>query len=163
MSLLEQASRSVVTISPSATLLEAAREMKAHSVGCLVLTNGANRGPVGIVTDRDIVCRLAAGDDPATSTLSEFARGRLEVAVVGEGLEAILRKMRLVGVRRLPVIDSYGHLSGLISLDDILGILGRELSAVGEAIDRGLQFERAQAERDLEIPLGVGSNAFSTR
>lgn len=145
MNLLEATRKKVVTISPSATLREAAHKMKQHAVGCLVLTNSASRGPIGIVTDRDIVCRLADGADPTTEILANFARGHVEVVTLEDDVDAITRKMRQMGVRRLPVVNASGQLVGLVSMDDILGILGKELGAVSAAIDRELEFERAMA------------------
>jgi CBS-domain-containing membrane protein len=84
---------------------------------------------------------ISEGLDPRVATVDEFLRGPLETASVADGLAEVTRKMRAAGVRRLPVLDQEGHLVGLISLDDVLGLLGREISDLAGAVDRELSRE----------------------
>lgn len=53
------------------------------------------------------------------------------------GLFEALEIMKDRGVRRFPVVDRYGQLSGFFTLDDVLYLIGLELSAVARIIDQG--------------------------
>lgn len=103
--------------------LEAARLMRQHHTGDLIVVDDpqGDRTPVGIVTDRDIVVEvLAAERDPATTPVSEIMPARLVIASAAEDVSEAVERMRLHGVRRLPVVDRDGSLLGIVTLDDIL-------------------------------------------
>jgi len=51
--------------------------------------------------------------------------------------------MRKHGVRRLPITDYRGQLLGIVSLDDIIRLLGREMADISEAIEGELEHERS--------------------
>jgi CBS domain-containing protein len=54
-------------------------------------------------------------------------------------LDDAVATMRDLGVRRLPIVDEHGHLEGMLSMDDILATIGRQLGQLGEAIQREIQ------------------------
>jgi CBS domain-containing protein len=97
--------RDVVTIDPNASVLEAARLMRAEHVGDVVVT-GPGRRPVGILTDRDIVVSVVAKDVEHLPTLAvkDVLTLDLVVATEDEDAEAVLGRMRRRGVRRVPVV-----------------------------------------------------------
>ncbi|MDE2627800.1 MAG: CBS domain-containing protein [Burkholderiales bacterium] len=104
-------------------ILEAARLMRLHHTGDLIIVDDpqGDRTPVGIVTDRDIVVEvLAAERDPATTRVSGIMPARLVIASAAEDVAEAVERMRLHGVRRLPVVDHDGSLLGIVTLDDIL-------------------------------------------
>lgn len=111
--------RDPVTITRDAEIREAARRMRTHHVGALVVAEEGR--PVGIVTDRDLVVEVLAQEVP-DDTLTVGDVMTREVGTVGEreGLSEALVRMGELGVRRLPVVDDEGCLIGLVSLDDIL-------------------------------------------
>jgi CBS domain-containing protein len=47
-----------------------------------------------------------------------------------DGIYGSIERMRTHGIRRLPVVDKKGHLSGSLSVDDILELLGEEVSSL---------------------------------
>ncbi|MGZ5685291.1 MAG: CBS domain-containing protein, partial [Usitatibacter sp.] len=94
--------------------------------------------PIGIITDRDIVVKVVAGEVNArTVTVDEVLAGRT-LAVAREDDPAVdsLRKMRRNGVRRLPVVDSRGQLVGIVALDDFLVAESESLADMVEAMGR---------------------------
>jgi CBS-domain-containing membrane protein len=77
---------------------------------------------VGVITDRDAA--MAMLNHPGRSASKLTARDAMTVDVIGcasrDGVRRVLGKMALHHVRRLPVLDSRGHLSGVVSIDDIV-------------------------------------------
>lgn len=141
MSLSRLARGSVATVEPSCTLSEAARHMTMLSVGALVIADAPGSRPVGIITDRDLVKMIGEGLDPKVATVAGFAGAPLETIGVGEPTSRALAAMREHGVRRLPIVDDQGRLAGIVSLDDVLLMLGEEMAAVADTIRREFESE----------------------
>ena len=142
MSLAQLTLAPVRTIQPSATVAEAARLMCEQSVGALVITDASGITPLGIITDRDLVWMIAEGLDAREATVDQFVRSILQTVHVSESLSDATKKMRESGVRRLPIVDQESRLLGIVSLDDILVLLGRELADAAAAITCELDHER---------------------
>ncbi len=134
----------VVTVEPGFTLSEAARLMVERNVGALVIVDPDGR-PVGIITDRDLVVLLAEGIEPDEDTIGCFAGQMLQTVSVVDGIRDVTDKMHKRGVRRLPVVDSEGKLVGIVSLDDILRLLGKEMGDIAETIENELAQERVMS------------------
>jgi CBS domain-containing protein len=123
--------RSVVTCESSAKVFDASRLMKLKDVGCVVVQE--NNHPVGILTDRDIVVRcMATGEDPRTTTVYSIYTKNPSLCKETDGLSECIQKMKAAKVRRLPVVDSSGKLSGIISFGDIVSVLGQELHELSD-------------------------------
>jgi CBS domain-containing protein len=131
----------VATVEPGFTVREAAQSMLERSVGALVIIDGESR-PVGIITDRDLVSLIADGVDPDEATIGCFAGQILQTAALVDGIRDVTERMHKHGVRRLPVVAADGRLAGIVSLDDILVLLGRELGDVAETIENQFAQER---------------------
>ena len=134
MSLAQLTLAPVRTIQATATVAEAARVMCEQCVGALVITDASGVTPLGIITDRDLVWMIAEGLDAREAIVGQFARGALQTIHVSENLSDATQKMRDSGVRRLPIVDQENRLLGIVSLDDILVLLGRELADAAAAI-----------------------------
>ncbi len=140
----EICTKPAVTVSPKASVLEAARLMRQKNVGAVVVVN--DRTPQGMLTDRDIaVGVVAAGHDPATTTVAEVMRR--DPAVIGEdkGVFDAVKLLDAKGIRRLPVTDRTGRVMGIVAMDDLLMLFGREMGHVASALSRGLERPRAHA------------------
>ena len=113
--------REVVVASAEATISEAAELMRRHHVGdVLVVDPAADRIPIGIVTDRDIVVEvIAARLDPDALTLRDVMTSPLITIQDGESCEDTVRLMALHGVRRIPIVDAEDQLVGIVTLDDL--------------------------------------------
>ncbi len=145
MKIKEICSRVVVVATPETDLRAAARLMRDHHVGALVVIekrDGATR-PVGIVTDRDIVVAVVAdeGVDPESLTLRDVMSGELALAQETDGVFEAVDRMQDSGTRRLPVVDADGRLIGIVSLDDVLRMLASELTALALASQRSVARE----------------------
>src|SRR5581483_10766041 len=101
-------------------------------VGAVIVV--AERRPVGIVTDRDLTtCVLASGLAPETPVRDVMTRDPA-CARKESGLNDAAQLLREHGVRRLPVVDAQGELHGVITLDDLLALLGEELASLAAAV-----------------------------
>ncbi len=126
--------RPVVTARPDDLVADVARKLRDHHVGCVVIERAGKA--FGIVTDRDIAIRVVAeGLDPRT--VKAEAAATLDPVVVRdvEGLETAARRMREYGVRRLPVVDEGGNVQGIVTADDLVRVLGRELGDLAESLE----------------------------
>jgi CBS domain-containing protein len=137
MNVGEICSRIVVVAERSTPVQQAAKLMRDHHIGALVVTEGGAeaRRPIGIVTDRDIVVEVvAAGVDYRALTVGDIMAERPATIKETAGLFEVMAQMRSGGVRRLVVVDAIGHLLGIVAMDDLIPILAEELSSLAQAI-----------------------------
>ena len=126
--------REVDVASPGETVQAAARRMQQRKVGSLVVVT-EDRKPVGIVTDRDLVLRvLAPGLDAARTPVRDVMTRQPVTASEQTSVDSAVSVMRKGGFRRLPIVDLDGQLSGLVTVDDILGLLSRQLGEISGLI-----------------------------
>jgi CBS domain-containing protein len=126
----EICNREVVIVTRDTGLVEAARLMREHHVGSLVvvLERDGKRVPVGILTDRDIVVAVVAKAlDARALTVGEAMSAGLYVVREQDGLAEVLRAMRERGVRRMPVVAADGALAGILTVDDLVELVAEEL------------------------------------
>ncbi len=134
----EICSRILVVAERNTPVQQAAKLMRDHHIGSLVVTEGsaAARRPVGIVTDRDMVIEVvAAGVDYRTLTVGDVMSERLDTVRESAGLFESVAQMRRCGVRRLVVVDASARLVGVVAMDDLIAVLAEELSALAQAIN----------------------------
>jgi CBS domain-containing protein len=145
MSITEFCNRNVVCAARDTTIVEAARLMRENHIGDLLVVESLReqRKPIGIVTDRDIVLEVvAAGLDPQQLKLGDLVVGPLVTVPETAGYAETVRLMSTNGVRRIPVVDAAGDLTGIITLDDMLRQLAGPLAQLGELTNRGRQHEK---------------------
>jgi CBS domain-containing protein len=145
----EICTREVAVADRAMTILEAAEVMRKQHVGNLVVVEeGKGKGvPVGIVTDRDIVVSVVATKlDGSIFTVGDLVMQKLTTCQEDEGILECVRRMRVKGIRRMPVVDSDGSLVGIVTLDDIVQLLAEEMNAIGKLIARE-QVEEAVHKR----------------
>ena len=110
---------SVVTVSGSATVAEAVKLMKDKGLRALIVDRRSDSDPYGIVTETDIVYKVAAfGHDPKKMRVYEIMTKPCVVVNPDLGVEYVARLFANTGIRRAPVIE--GKLLGIISISDIL-------------------------------------------
>jgi CBS domain-containing protein len=137
-------SREVVFTTRDTTVQAAAKLMRHHHVGTVVVVDDANgrRVPVGIVTDRDIVIEVCAVDlNPNVITVGDIMAPELLTVREGEGLLQTVEIMRYKGVRRLPVVDRDGNLTGIVSIDDLLEALTEQMTEMTRILGREREHE----------------------
>lgn len=145
----------VAVISHTATLREAARLMHDRCVGALVITDVSKDAPAGIITDRDVVHMIADGCDPQRDTVAKHVRATLRTVTVADELEDVVDTMRAYALRRLPVVDNAGKLVGIISFDDVIVALGKQISDLAATVNGELAQERAGKHRSESVVAGT--------
>lgn len=110
--------RPVETCTGDCSALALAERMRHAHVGDIVVVEYRNGEPVpiGLVTDRDLVVAvMASGEDPDQFTAGQImSRGLIVVSETDE-ISVALDEMRRSGIRRLPVVDDSGRLTGIVT------------------------------------------------
>jgi CBS domain-containing protein len=110
--------------------------MHARNVGTLVVVNEQGV-PIGMLTDRDLALRVvAAGRSPYGTTVGQAMTENPAILREDASLESAIVAMCAEPCRRLPVVDDAGCLAGLLSLDDVIGVLASDLTQIGNLLRR---------------------------
>jgi CBS domain-containing protein len=106
---------------PDTTLQRVAEMMVEHDCGEIpVVENAAGMKPVGVITDRDIVCRaVAKGVNPLTLTASECMTTPCVTVTPDTSIDECCRVLEEKQIRRVPVVDAGGACCGIVALADI--------------------------------------------
>lgn len=145
MSVGQFCNRDTIIVRKQDSILETAKLMRQHHVGCVVVTDDSDGAakPVGIVTDRDLVIEILAAEiNPDDVSIGDIMSYELLTVLESEGLWDVLQHMRAKGVRRVPVVNAQGGLVGILSSDDLLEILAGELGELAKMISREQQREQ---------------------
>jgi CBS domain-containing protein len=114
----EAMTEEVETVGTTDTVLQAARTMRDLDVGFLPVCQG-DGAPVGTITDRDIVLRVVAEEQPASTAVEEVMSTELISCRPGDDVGEAARLMRVYQVSRVLVIGEDGRVAGVISLSDL--------------------------------------------
>lgn len=114
----EGMSREVLTIGPGHTLREACRLMARRHVGAAVVIDPDGEG-VGILTERDVLEAVGAGQDPDNEIVAAHLTSELVFAAPDWTLEQAAEAMTRGGFRHLIVLED-GDVSGILSVRDIV-------------------------------------------
>jgi CBS domain-containing protein len=111
--------RGVDWVSPDTPVTELAKLMRDHDVGAIPI--GENDRLVGMVTDRDIVCKGLAQDtfDARRATARDVMTAEIHCCREDDDLAKAVRHMQGLKVRRLPVINKSKRMVGILSLGDV--------------------------------------------
>jgi CBS domain-containing protein len=137
MNVRQLCTRSVITVQESSTVADVAQLMCAEHVGAIVVvgTRDNRTQAIGIITDRDIVrAQLQRTVDLSGLAAFDIMTGDPLVLDADTDFKDALDKMLMRGVRRAPVIDGQGVPVGLISMDDLLAQLARELGGLARLL-----------------------------
>ena len=134
MSLGNLCRREIICVDPRTTVKEAAKLMEEKNIGSTIVVQ--ERTPIGILTDRDILLRVMnRGLDPEKTSVDEVMTKQIVILKEDMGLFEALQKVKGKGIRRFPIVDSNGNLQGIMTLDDIFYLLGKEMSDVASIIE----------------------------
>jgi CBS domain-containing protein len=136
MKIREAMSEDVATVRPAGTARAVAQRMCKEGIGYFPVVE---RGLlVGVVTDRDIACRIVAeARDPGTAKIRDVMSKGVAYCFDDEEIEKAVQLMEQNQVRRLPVLNRKRKLVGLLSLSDVARHAPHRLTGeVLEAVSR---------------------------
>ena len=115
-------SRNPASVTPGATIREAAQLMQREDTGIIpVVDEQANKRLVGVVTDRDIAIRVVAeGRDGGTRVSEVMSTSRLATCAPDDDVDDAMEAMANEQVRRIPIVDDRGSLVGIVAQADIV-------------------------------------------
>jgi CBS domain-containing protein len=119
MKVKEAMHKGVAWVGPDTPVNELARLMRMHDIGSIPI--GENDRLIGMVTDRDIVCKGLAQDgfDARRATARDVMSEGIHCCREDDDLAKAVRHMETLKVRRLPVINKSKRMVGILALGDI--------------------------------------------
>jgi CBS domain-containing protein len=116
-------------VGPDTPVAELARLMLKHDIGAIPI--GESDRLIGMVTDRDIVCRGLARDgfDVQRATARDVMTQTIHCCGETDDLSRAVKHMEELKIRRLPVINKNSRLVGMLALGDISNAAPRDLLA----------------------------------
>jgi len=132
MAVIDIARTEVETTTPDTPVAEVVRKLHRKAVSGLVVVEGEE--PLDLVTDRDLTMALLDDDlDAEVTPVEEFVDGETPTVPASAGLYETMETVSERGVRRVIVVKD-GNLAGLLSISDVVVLLGMELQQVANAI-----------------------------
>ena len=123
----------VISVSPQATLQDAASLLRHHRIGALLVI-GANEEVAGIISERDIVSAVADGGAAALgATVNSAMSAEVVVCSPSDTVEQLMAIMTERRFRHLPVVDD-GALLGIVSICDVVKRRLAEVSDEAQAL-----------------------------
>jgi CBS domain-containing protein len=130
MEVREIMTKNPVCCTPTTALLDVAKAMVEHDCGEIPVVRVEDRSLIGVVTDRDIVCRVvAAGRNPLEETAATCMSTPVVVARESTSVEECARLMEENKIRRLPIVNGGGACCGIVAQADIAQHASRRLTA----------------------------------
>ena len=124
--------RELISIRPGDSIARAVELMNENRVGSIVVTE--QQRPVGILTDRDVAMALGMGAVAASDPVQNAMTCPVTTMREDEGIFDATQYMMENALRRVPVVDKYGRAVGVVSLDDLLILLTRELNNLAKGV-----------------------------
>jgi len=127
MKVKEAMHKGVEWVGPDTSVTELAKLMREQDIGAIPI--GENDQLIGMVTDRDIVCKGLAMDgfDPDRATARDVMTPGIHCCSDDDDLAKAVRHMEELKVRRLPVINKSRRMVGILSLGDVSGLASSDL------------------------------------
>lgn len=139
MNILDLCNQHVISTGRETDIAEAARLMREHHIGSLLVVDYQQDAavPVGIITDRDIVVEVLAEElEPEKVSVGDIMSAELVCARHDASLWDAMKLMRMHGIRRLPILNEKESLAGIITVDDIMMILASEFTELVRVIGK---------------------------
>jgi len=112
--------RNVFFVRPDTSVKEAARLMHNENVGALPVLDQVENKVIGMITDRDICCKVTAADrNPVMTTVADVMTTNIATCFSDQNINDVACLMASHHIHRIPVLDKDEHLTGIVSVDDL--------------------------------------------
>ncbi len=137
-------SRPPITAKESDNVMVVSKLMVRQNIGCVIILDKAGK-PSGIVTERDIVQRVAARDlVPSNVKVLEIMSSPIFSVSPGVPVNEAAKEMNHKKIRRLAIVDS-GKLVGILTMKDVLEVTPTLIDLISEKNQAGLRTTRTQS------------------
>ena len=109
----------VVVIAPESSVHDLVVLLKEHNLGAVIVSTDGNT-MAGIVSERDVVRRLATDPDVLAATVADVMTDVVHTCHPHDSVESLMSTMTDHRIRHLPVLDDDGRLSGIVSIGDVV-------------------------------------------
>lgn len=132
--ILQTKGSDVVVIAPESSVRDLVALLKQHNLGAVIVsTDGTTMA--GIVSERDVVRRLATDPDVLSTAVADVMTAVVHSCHPEDSVESLMSTMTDHRIRHLPVLDADGRLCGIVSIGDVV-----------KSTITQLQFERDRLE-----------------
>ncbi len=132
--IVRRKNRKVITVSPSTTMVDAARTLAENRIGLLMVVGEGGKF-IGVLSERDIVKAIGGGTDLIHGmTVDEIAVKKVVACRPQTTVADVFRTMSTRGFRHVPVIHK-GKVVGVVSLTDVLLSMAQEPGAYEAAME----------------------------
>jgi CBS domain-containing protein len=123
----------VATVDRDASVADVVEQFDSENVGSVVVTDDDQ--PVGIVTDRDVALSVGGNDDPGSAGVEAVMTENPATLREDEPNLAVAHAIEEHNVRRIPVVDEDGKVTGIVTLDDLVATVGEQLEKTADTIE----------------------------
>ena len=122
----------LITAPPETSVADLGRIMQENAVGSVLIVEDDE--PVGIVTDRDLALEVVTKRLDFDTQAADVMTRDPVTANEDTGVAELGEKMKRSSVRRIPIVDDEGKLTGIVTLDDLVVLLEGEMDDLAEVI-----------------------------
>ncbi len=117
--ILQTKGSDVVVIAPDSSVRDLVALLRHHNLGAVIVsTDGTTM--VGIVSERDVVRRLATDADVLSARVADVMTEVVHTCRPEDSVDSLMATMTDHRIRHLPVLDADGHLGGIVSIGDVV-------------------------------------------
>lgn len=118
-----------VNINDNPSALDVAKLMAKHRIGSIVVTEGNNKNPVGLVTERDIIKKVTAQNKSADQVAVRHIMSSPVITVQSiDSIDTAAETIAENRIKRLVVLEQDGSMVGILSVSDIAKKLAKILT-----------------------------------
>jgi len=122
----------VVTVQPDTPVPTVTAQMETEDVGAVVVVD--DNEPQSVVTDREVALALEDTPDLADKTAEDLMSDEMVTGEQQMSVYEALQQLSEENIRRLPIVDENGDLTGIVTLDDIIVLIGEEMQDAADII-----------------------------
>jgi CBS domain-containing protein len=122
----------VVTVQPDTPVPTVTAQMETEDVGAVVVVD--DNEPQSVVTDREVALALGDMPDLADKTAEDLISDEMVTGEQQMSVYEALQQLSEENIRRLPIVDENGDLIGIVTLDDIIVLIGEEMQDAADII-----------------------------
>jgi CBS domain-containing protein len=109
----------VFTTTPDTSIQQAITELAENNIGALIVLDRQGGAPVGILSERDIIRRMAAAVEVRSAKVGDLMSSPIVTGSSEDDADSVLRTMTTKRFRHLPVVDA-GQLVGMVTIGDLV-------------------------------------------